>query len=88
MGRESVGAEGEGFDLGEEDGVFGFLCGEGGGCEGEEGQKRGVEDVHFARVCGFRFSKDAVSYLKMLKTCGVQEDEARVLYGGAKRTDC
>lgn len=48
MGCEGVGAESEGFDGGEEDGVFGFLCGEGGGGEGEEEEDEGVEELHFA----------------------------------------
>jgi hypothetical protein len=49
-----IGAEGEGSDLGEEDGVFRDLfSGHGGWREGEKRDERGVEegkDVHF-NVC-------------------------------------
>lgn len=47
MGCERVGAEGEGFDGGEEDGVFGFLCCESAGWESEESEECGVEELHF-----------------------------------------
>lgn len=45
MGGLGGGAEGEGADLGEEDGVFG-AGGEGWGEEEEEGCE-GLEDVHY-----------------------------------------
>lgn len=52
MGGEGVGPESECFDGGEEDGVFGFLCAEGGGGESEEGEERGVEELHVAGLDG------------------------------------
>lgn len=49
MGGLRGGAEGERFDLGEEDAGAGFAGGGGGVCEGEEGEEEGGEgwEVHF-----------------------------------------
>jgi len=50
VGCEGVGPQGEGFDGGEEDGVFGFLCREGGGGESEESEEEGLEELHSAML--------------------------------------